>query len=112
MIMKSSLSAYPFRNVVAIFIAAVFAAALAGCAGAGVKTGQYVDDSTITAKVKTELLNAENLPVTKIHVETLHGTVKLSGFVTSETQKRRAEVIARDVEGVKGVDNGLMIQSN
>lgn len=108
--MTSRLHFDPIRNILALLIPVAFAAALVGCAGVGVKTGKYVDDSAITAKVKMQLLHAENLPATGIHVETVGGRVDLSGFVASKTQKHRAEIIARGVNGVRGVDNALVIQ--
>lgn len=90
--------------------AAALLAVLAGCAGAGVKTGQYVDDSTITTKVKTALLQAPNLKSSDIGVRTEKGEVQLSGFATNETDRRRAETIARDVAGVKSVTNSIQVK--
>ncbi len=87
------------------------AALLVGCAGAGVKTGQYVDDSTVTLKVKTALLQAPNLESNNISVRTDNGEVHLSGFATNETDRRRAEVIARDVAGVKSVTNSIQVKA-
>lgn len=73
--------------------------------------GQYFDDATITAKVKEKLV-AE--PVTKayqISVETLNGTVQLSGFVQSSAEMNKAEEIAAAVSGVKSVKNDLILKS-
>ena len=98
------------HRMLAFIAGATLVAALAGCAGAGVKTGQYIDDSAITTKVKTALLNAENLRSTDISVNTRGGTVQLSGFAHSETEKHRAEVLARDIEGVRAVSNAIQVK--
>lgn len=63
-----------------------------------------------SSKVKTALINDENLRAGNISVATYKGKVQLSGFAASETDKRRAEVIAKDVEGVKFVTNGIEIK--
>jgi len=62
------------RKLLALLSGAALAVAvLAGCAGTGVKSGQYVDDSTVTAKVKTALLSTKNLKTTGISVTTVKG---------------------------------------
>lgn len=110
MIRKYPLSTAQPGRFLALIAGAALVAALAGCAGAGVKTGQYVDDSAITTKVKTALLNADNLRSTEISVNTRSGNVQLSGFARSETEKHRAEVLARDIEGVRSVSNGIQVK--
>lgn len=100
-----------FARRITGFAAAALLALLAGCAGAGVKTGQYVDDSAITAKVKTALLQAPNLKSTDISVRTDNGEVQLSGYAASDTDRRRAEVLARDVAGVKSVTNSIRVKA-
>jgi hyperosmotically inducible protein len=92
-------------------IGALMLAVLVGCAGAGVKTGQYVDDSTITTKVKSEMLANKDVHATSIHVETKGGVVQLSGTVPSATEKKRAVEIASTVNGVKSVQDGLSVQT-
>jgi len=99
------------KRLRALLSAACFAFALAGCAGAGVKTGQYIDDSTITTKVKSELAADEVVSAFDVHVETIKGSVRLSGFVNSPDQRRRAEQLARTVAGVQSVDNGLVVRN-
>ena len=94
-----------------LVIGAVMLGLLVACADAGVKTGQYVDDSTITTKVKSEMLANKDVHAGSIHVETVGGVVHLSGFVPSETEKDRALQIAYSVAGVKSVSDGLTIQS-
>lgn len=109
---KSRSSSFPQPHWLSAVVAgAALVAALAGCAGAGVKTGQYIDDSTITTKVKTALLNAGNLKSTDISVNTRNGQVQLSGYARSETERSRAEVIARDVEGVRAVSNRIEVKA-
>jgi len=93
-------------------LAAVFlAVVLTGCAGAGVKTGQYIDDTAITTKVKSELATDDTVSALDVHVTTTQGTVRLSGFVTNPEQKRRAEQLASSVKGVHSVENALVVQN-
>jgi hyperosmotically inducible protein len=73
-------------------------------------TGQAIDDGVITAKVKAKLIDD---PVTKAHeinVETFKGNVQLSGFVESDQARARALEIAREVDGVKNVKDGMQIR--
>ena len=73
-------------------------------------TGQYVDDTVITSKVKTQLANDDFLKSFQISVETYKGVVQLSGFVNSQTAVDRAGQIARGVGGVKSVKNKLSVK--
>jgi osmotically-inducible protein OsmY len=85
---------------------------LAGCAAdRGQRaTGQVLDDSVVTAKVKAEIARDESLGAAKdINVTTYRGVVQLSGFVESDQISQRAEQIARGVEGVASVDNDLKV---
>ncbi len=75
------------------------------------KTGQYVDDAAVTAKVKADLIKDVAVKSTDIAVETTGGIVQLSGFVGSDAIRQRAEQLARSVEGVKSVRNDLAIQT-
>lgn len=70
----------------------------------------YLDDSTVTAKVKAELLKDNGIKGLAIKVETYRGTVILSGFVDSESQARRAAEIASGVRGVQQVKNSLVVK--
>jgi osmotically-inducible protein OsmY len=73
--------------------------------------GDYVDDATITTKVKSSLASDVGLtPANQIHVETLQNVVQLSGFVDSEAHKAEAEHVARGVEGVRDVKNNIIVQ--
>ena len=87
-------------------------AMIVGCAATRTQesTGQYVDDSTITAKVKSDILGDPALKVFDIGVETFKGTVQLSGFVNSAEIRSRASVVAGRVSGVKSVKNDLIVK--
>jgi len=73
-------------------------------------TGEYVDDSVITTKVKALLANDDFFKSFKISVETYRGTVQLSGFVNSQQAVNKAGEIARSVQGVKSVKNNLNVK--
>jgi hyperosmotically inducible periplasmic protein len=73
-------------------------------------TGQYVDDATISTKVRAQLINDQALKAFDIHVETLQNVVQLSGFVDSPQQRAQAERIARGVSGVQGVRNDIIVR--
>src|SRR3989337_2967716 len=85
---------------------------IGGCAGSRTQesTGEYVDDSTITAKVKAAIFDDPALKVLQINVETFKGTVQLSGFVNSPQAVSRAAEVARGVSGVKSVKNNLIVK--
>ena len=94
------------------FLAAfALVALLASCAlfSGRETTGQYVDDTTITSKVKAEILGDPDLKVLQINVETMQGVVQLSGFVDSRQSQIKADNIARRVEGVKSVKDNLVV---
>jgi len=86
--------------------------ATAGCAVSRGQetTGAYIDDATITTQVKSRMLDNPNVAGTSISVETLNGTVMLSGFAKNTTEKDTAERIARDVNGVKSVKNQIVVR--
>lgn len=96
------------------FLALAAAAAVVGCSGSKTResTGEYLDDATITSKVKAALLKDEVVKGLDIQVETLKGTVQLSGFADTATEKQRAEAIARDVSGVRAVKNDIRLKSS
>ena len=95
----------------ALFSAVVLSVAL-GCAGTSHKesTGEYVDDSWITSKVKAAFVNDKTLGASEINVETFKGTVQLSGFVNTRDQKSRAGDLAKKVEGVRNVENNITVK--
>jgi len=73
--------------------------------------GEYVDDAKITASVKAKLTAEKAVNFTRIGVETSNNVVVLTGEVESREQKERAEKIAKQVDGVKRVDNNLQIKA-
>ncbi|MFO7883991.1 MAG: BON domain-containing protein, partial [Desulfobacteraceae bacterium] len=73
-------------------------------------TGEYVDNSVITAKVKAAILEDPMLKMFQINVETFKGEVQLSGFVDSAEAAARAEEITRRVKGVTSVKNSLVVK--
>lgn len=72
--------------------------------------GAYVDDATITAQVKTKLVEDKTVDAGAVKVETLNGTVSLSGFAKSSAEKAQAEYLARSTKGVRQVLNGLAVR--
>lgn len=93
-------------------LAAIALAAAFGCAETQTKesTGQYLDDSAITTKVKTAIFNAPELKSSEITVETYKGRVQLSGSVSSQANIDQAASIARNVGGVASVKNDLLLK--
>jgi osmotically-inducible protein OsmY len=94
--------------------AAVSAAALLTATGCAVTRGQetagaYIDDAAITTKVKASFVQDKLVDATSIKVETLNGTVMLSGFAKNAAEKVLAGSLARDVSGVKMVKNELTV---
>ena len=95
-------------KIVAIMLIAVFL----GCASTPTResTGEYIDDSTITTKVKAAIFNDPSLKVFQINVETFKGEVQLSGSVDSDQIVNKAGEVARGVGGVKSVKNDLIVK--
>jgi len=73
-------------------------------------TGQYIDDSVITTKVKAAILDEPTLKSLQINVKTFKGVVQLSGFVDSSQSVKKAGEIAGSIEGVKSVENDLIVK--
>jgi osmotically-inducible protein OsmY len=98
------------------FFAAVFMAfallSAAGCASTPKQegTGEYVDDTVITTKVKAAILNEPTLKSAEINVETFKGTVQLSGFVSSRADIDKAIEVTRSVKGVQSVKNDMRLK--
>lgn len=86
--------------------------ALVGCAGTKTQesTGQYIDDTAITAKVKTAIYNEPTLKSAEINVETFKGSVQLSGFVGSPADISQAVALAHGVKGVTAVKNDMRLK--
>ncbi|MBC7994175.1 MAG: BON domain-containing protein [Rhizobacter sp.] len=96
-------------------VAAATAIALLTTAGCAVTrkqetVGAYIDDTAITTAVKARLLENKEVAGTSISVETLNGTVMLSGFAKSSTEKSTAETLTWKVNGVKAVKNEIAIR--
>ncbi|MEI7637633.1 MAG: BON domain-containing protein [Syntrophus sp. (in: bacteria)] len=101
------------RNIVISFlIVLMMIAALVACASTQKKegTGEYIDDSVITTKVKSLLAADDFLKSFQISVESRKGIVQLSGFVDSQKSVNKAGQITRGVEGVKSVRNDLIVK--
>ena len=73
-------------------------------------TGEYVDDSVVTTKVKAALVNDPNVSAAEVNVETFKGVVQLSGFINSRADMNRAIELARNVKGVKSVKNDMRLK--
>jgi osmotically-inducible protein OsmY len=101
------------RNIVIhCLVLLALIATFAACASTRTQesAGEYVDDSVITAKIKTQLANDDFLKSFQISVESRKGIVQLSGFVNSRNAVDKAGQIARGVEGVKSVRNDLIVK--
>jgi osmotically-inducible protein OsmY len=95
------------------FIASVLlVAATLGCGSTATKegSGEYVDDTVITGKVKAAILQEDSLKSAEINVETFKGVVQLSGFVSSPANETTAVAVARNVTGVKSVKNDMRLK--
>jgi osmotically-inducible protein OsmY len=101
------------RNVIiGYLVLLMLVATFAACSSTRTheSTGEYVDDSTITTKVKALLAEDDFLKSFKISVETYKGTVQLSGFVNSQNAVEKAREITRSVKGVRSVRNNLIVK--
>lgn len=101
-----------FKLLTAFFLAFTLATTL-GCASSPKQegTGEYIDDSIITTKVKAAVFKEESLKSTEINVETYKGVVQLSGFVNSEADIKKAVEVARSVKGVTSVKNDMRLKA-
>ena len=99
-----------YKGVALWLIIIGFSALLACQTPAGRSTGEVIDDSTISTKVKSKLFGDDQLSGFAISVKTFEGEVTLTGAVKSAEQKERANDIAQSVSGVKSVNNLLKIK--
>ncbi|HSW05675.1 BON domain-containing protein [Aquabacterium sp.] len=102
-------------NTRTAFTAAFIAVTLVTASGCAVTRGQetvgaYVDDTAITTAVKARMIDNKEVDGTSIRVETLNGTVMLSGFAKNMTEKTTAESLAWKVNGVKHVKNEITVR--
>jgi osmotically-inducible protein OsmY len=111
---KSTKRGNPMKYARAIAFAALAGITIigSGCSvGRGQQTaGSYVDDATITTSVKAKFAEDKTVSATSISVETLNGTVQLSGFAKSTAEKMQAENIARGANHVKSVRNDIVVR--
>ena len=99
----------------AIAFATLVGATIIGATGCSVarnqqSVGSYVDDAGITAAVKAKFAEDKSVAATAILLETMKNTVQLSGFAKSQTEKDRAEALARSVKGVNAVRNSIVVR--
>ncbi len=100
------------RNYLSALFLAFTLAFVVGCASTSTQegTGEYVDDSVITTKVKAVIFDEPTLKVAEINVETFKGIVQLSGFVSSSAAANKAVALAKGVPGVKSVKNDMRVK--
>ncbi len=96
----------------ASLVGILFLAMALGCASTAKQegTGEYVDDTVITGKVKAAIFDEPSLKSAEINVETFKGVVQLSGFVSSPANETTAVQVARNVGGVKSVKNDMRLK--
>jgi hyperosmotically inducible periplasmic protein len=99
-------------SLIRLFATAFMAVALTACGSTPTReaTGEYVDDSVITTKVKASLLKDPVVSGLAVNVETFKGVVQLSGFVKTAAERNRAVELTRDVTGVKQIKNDILIR--
>ncbi len=99
-------------NSISLILAAVLMTGLAACSATPKQesTGQYLDDTAITTKVKAAIFNEPSLKSAEINVETFKGAVQLSGFVSSQASIDRAVLLTRGVGGVNSVKNDMRVK--
>jgi len=99
-------------NLFSIFLLGILLVSFLGCASTAKQegTGEYIDDSVITAKVKAGIFSDASLKSSEINVETFKGVVQLSGFVNSQADINRAVQVARGVKGVTSVKNDMRVK--
>ena len=99
-------------KLISAIIPALMVATLMGCASTPTRegTGEYIDDTVITTKVKAALLADPETKVLQVNVETFKGVVQLSGFVASQAIASRAVELSRTVKGVNEVKNDMRLR--
>lgn len=99
-------------TAVSLALAGLLAFTAAGCAITREQStvGQYVDDATITTRVKAKFAEDSTVSAMAIGVETLKGTVQLSGFAKNTAERERAETLARGTPGVVMVKNDIVVR--
>ena len=99
-------------HLFANFFLVILLVSFLGCASTAKQegTGEYIDDSVITTKVKAEILKDDALKSSEINVETFKGVVQLSGFVNAQADIDKAVEVARSVKGVTSVKNDMHVK--
>jgi len=95
-----------------ILLSAIMLVSLLGCASTAKQegTGEYIEDSVITTKVKAAIFNEPSLKSSEINVETYKGVVQLGGFVSSQAAVNKAVEVTRGVKGVISVKNDMHVK--
>ena len=96
------------RSVLGLFAMLVAVGCASGQGKSG--TGEYLDDSVITTKVKAAIFNEPSLKSAEINVETFKGTVQLSGFISSNQDMAKAVDLTRSVAGVESIKNDMQLK--
>lgn len=101
-----------FNKYFVAILLSVSVLSVMGCAPTPTRegTGEYVDDTVITTKVKAAIFNEPTLKSAEINVETFKGVVQLSGFVAAQTDINKAVSIARGIKGVSSVKNDMRLK--
>jgi osmotically-inducible protein OsmY len=95
-----------------LILAGVVLAVLSACAPTATHqgTGEYIDDAVISSRVKAAFAASPEVKATEVQVETFKGTVQLSGFVESPESAAKAAQLAREVPGVRQVQNSMVVK--
>jgi hyperosmotically inducible periplasmic protein len=103
---------FMFHKHLRMLLLAAVSVLAVSCAGNDTRssTGEYIDDSVVTAKVKTALLNSPEVSGLSIDVETFRGEVQLSGFVDTADERAEAGKLAKAVPGVRSVKNDIRVK--
>ena len=101
-----------YLKICSTFLLTVSMLLVIGCASTptGSSTGEMIDDTVITTKVKAAIFQDDELSASEINVETFKGVVQLSGFVSDRSDVPRAVVVARGIAGVVSVRNSLVVK--
>lgn len=99
-------------KLIQVAVVALMITSVSGCAGSRNQesTGEYLDDTMITSKVKAKLLEDKEVSGLAINVETFKAVVQLSGFAKTEAERQKAAKLARSVGGVQDVKNDIRIK--
>lgn len=101
-------------RIVAVALMAALATSVAACQSTPTQesTGQYIDSTVLSTKVRTKIAQDKTVSIFDIDVSTFKDVVQLSGFVNTEAEKKRAGMLAASVDGVRKVDNNISVKTN